>query len=60
MSADHTDYLETTLTALIKQHGASTVQQHLSVLLPRANWQDWQRLANLTAIIAMRMERKQI
>jgi hypothetical protein len=54
---DHTDYLEKTLSDLVKRHGAARVQADLAALLPRARWQDWQRLVNLTNLILTKQQK---
>ena len=57
---DHTDYLEKTLEELIACHGVARVRSNLAALLPRGNWQDWQRLVNLTDNIQRRLQRKNL
>lgn len=54
-----TDYIEKTLEELICRHGVARVRADLSVLLPRARWDDWQRLVNITDQIQRRIDRTQ-
>jgi len=53
-----TDYVEQTLEGLIRVHGLARVQHDLQILLPRARWQDWQRLSNIAVNINRRLERQ--
>lgn len=54
-----TDYIEKTLEELISCHGLARVRADLGALLPRGNWNDWQRLANILDNIQRRIERKE-
>lgn len=54
-----TDYIEQTLEGLIQAHGIDRVLDDLKCLLPRSNWSDWQRLANIAVNINRRLERQQ-
>lgn len=53
-----TDYIEQTLESLVRVHGLARVQRDLERLLPRARFDDWQRLSNIAANVSNRLQRE--
>lgn len=53
-----TDYIEQTLEGLVRIHGLARVQRDLERLLPRARWDDWQRLSNIAKNVSNRLQRE--
>lgn len=50
--------IERMLEPLIREHGLERVRADLAVLMPGTKWQDWQRVDNLAANIASRLQRE--
>jgi hypothetical protein len=51
--------VEKMLVPLIIEHGLARVLADLEALIPKAKWQDWQRVANIATNIDRRLRREQ-